>query len=448
MTKSKNLFKKIGGWFKSFGRWCKSLFVSIEGKEPRLKVFFKGSGHWFKSLFVATGGKEPRLRTLAKTDSFTAVLSSVVSILIGILFGAVLLFILKPESALWGLFSMLTKGFTSSATFAEVLYSSTPLIMTGLSIGFAFKTGLFNIGASGQYLMGGFFALYGGIVLQLPWWVCLLLAMAGGAIMGAIPGIFKALLNVNEVITCIMFNWIGLFAVNLAASNSKMLPVDFGGVQSDRTVKLLTVNPDAVIPRLGLDKLFGTSYMNIGIALAIIIAVIIYIVLNKTAFGYELKACGFNKNSAKYAGIKEKRSIILSMLIAGGLAGIGGGFYYLSGVSEYQIAKVLQAMGFNGIPVALLASSNPIGIIFSALFVSYIQVGGNAMQPEFAKEVIDIIIAVIIYLSAFALLFRNIIGKAIKNKMEERELKEALSAQQSMNAGDGGAGILPGKGEE
>lgn len=422
MTKNNGFFSKIGSWCAktaaTLGRWAKSLFVSVEGREPRLK-------------------------TLAKTDSFTAVLSSFSSILIGVLFGFILLLVLNPGNALSGISSMLTKAFTNPKSFAEVVYSSAPLIMTGLAVGVAFKTGLFNIGASGQYLMGGFFALYAAIVLQLPWWLCLIFAMLGGAVMGAIPGIFKALLNVNEVITCIMFNWIGLFAVNLAISNTpQMIATYYGGDISNETVALATANKSAIIPKWGLDKLFGSEYMNIGIILAIIIAVVIYIVLNKTTFGYELRACGFNKNSAKYAGINEKRSIILSMIIAGVLAGIGGGLYYLAGISKYEIKKSLLAMGFNGIPVALLASSNPIGIIFSALFVSYIKVGGYAMQPEYAPEVIDIIISVIIYLSAFALLFRDIIGKYIKGK---KERTQAPSAELS---GQDGGGILPGKKED
>ncbi|HPG92436.1 MAG TPA: ABC transporter permease [Clostridia bacterium] len=416
-----NFWSKLGGWF---GNTIRKI------------------GRWFKSLFVSIDDKEPKLRVLIKKDSFTAVLASLTSILIGVLFGFILLLVLNPAHALGGLGAMLATGLSNPVSFANVLYSSTPLIMTGLAVGFAFRTGLFDIGAPGQYLMGAFFALYGAIILNLPWWACLILAMIGGAIMGAIPGIFKALLNVNEVITCIMFNWIGLFVVNLSISNiPPMLQSYYGSVQADRTVQLVTVNESALIPKWGLDTLFGSNYMNIGFILAVLIAILIYVLLNKTTFGYELKACGFNKNSAKYAGINEKRSIILSMIIAGGLAGIGGGLYYLSGVSQYQIAKVLQTVGFNGIPVALLAASNPVGIIFSALFVSYITVGGNAMQPEFAKEVIDIIISVIIYLSAFSLLFRNIIRKKIAEKLEKKELKSKILP--SDNAGDSGHGILP-----
>ena len=348
--------------------------------------------------------------------SIVGVLSSVIAILVGLLLGMVVLFLVNPDQA-WGCFvSMLTAGFSSSAKFAKVLYQAAPLVMTGLAIGFAFKTGLFNIGAPGQYLMGAFAALVCAICFQLPWPVCLIAAMLAGAFWGMFPGLFKSLFNVNEVITSIMFNWIGLFIVNLSLMNiPKMLPPYWvNSPIKDRTASLKYANPDAIIPKGGLDKLFDSPYINISILLAIVLAVVVYIVLNRTTFGYELKACGNNRESARYAGINAKRNIVLSMVIAGALAGFGGALYYLSGEADYNILKVLQANGFNGIPVALLANSNPIGIIFSALFISYIQVGGESMQPHFATENIDIILSVIIYLAAFALLTKSIIGKFFK----------------------------------
>ena len=152
-----------------------------------------------------------------------------------------------------------------------------------------------------------------------------------------------------------------------------------------------------------------SNYMNAGIFIAALFAILMFVILDKTTFGYELKACGYNRNASIYAGINAKKNIIFSMLIAGGLSGLGGGLYYLAGTGQYTLLKSLLAAGFNGIPVALLATSHPIGTIFSALFVSYIQVGGDAMQPEFVKEIIDIIISVIIYLAAFSLLMRGLL---------------------------------------
>jgi simple sugar transport system permease protein len=206
-----------------------------------------------------------------------------------------------------------------------------------------------------------------------------------------------------------------------------MIATYYGAQNGDRTANLQQANPEAIIPTLGLDKVFSGN-MNISIFLAIIFAIVVFIILDKTIFGFELKAVGYNRHASKYAGINEKRNIILSMTISGALAGFGGGLYYLSGVASYTILKVLQPMGFNGIPVALLASSHPIGVIFSALFISYIQIGGEGMQPEFAPEVVSIVISVIIYTSAFALLFREFFGK------KERLKKETIEASKEVNS--------------
>ncbi len=351
--------------------------------------------------------------------------ASLISIILGLLFGLLLLFIFNPSFAITGFDNLMTTGIASSEKLAKVFYQSAPLLMTGLAVAFAFKTGLFNIGATGQYTLGAFFALVGVVQFRLPWWMGLVLAMVGGALLGSIPGICKALFNVNEVITSIMFNWIALFVVNLSINNMPlMLANAWGAINKDRTAaltsgKFMAYNPNATIPKAGLDQLFGSNYINLGVVIAILIAVVIWVVMNRTTFGYELKACGYNRHASNYAGIDAKRNIILSMTISGALAGIGGGLYYLSGTAQYTLVKSLLGMGFNGIPVALLASSNPIGTIFSALFISYIQVGGDALQPEYSREIIDIIIATIIYLSAFALLMRGWIGKLfIRNQTE------------------------------
>ena len=317
-------------------------------------------------------------------------------------------------------------GFYSKANMMgmavrmEILQAA-PLIMTGLSVAFAYKTGLFNIGAAGQYTVGAFMALYFAIVLKMPWWVCLIASALGGAVWGAIPGFFKAYLNVNEVITAIMFNWIGMYLVNLLLANTPtMLASAWGASNSDRTAALSAANPGAILPKGPFAALFGnSSWINISIIITIVFAVLVWVVLQKTTFGYELKACGLSRDAAQYAGINSKRNIVLSMVISGALSGIGGGIYYLAGTGQYVLEKSILGMGFNGIPVALLASSNPIGTIFSALFISYIQVGGAAMQPAYSSETIDIVIAVIIYLAAFALLMRGVIAKAVSGRKEK-----------------------------
>ena len=356
----------------------------------------------------------------------SSLLASLISILAGLLLGFILLMVFNFNKAGYGLSNILFSGISSPDRIAKVLYTAAPLLMTGLPVGFAFKTGLFNIGASGQYTVGAVLALVGAILWQLPWYLCLVLGMVGGAVWGAIPGLCKALFNVNEVITSIMFNWIGLFSANLFLYNSpRMLANAWGAINKDRTAALKDANPSAILPKLGLDQAMGSNYMNIAIFLAILAAIVMWFILQKTTFGYELKACGYNRNASRYAGINDGRNIVLSMIIAGALAGLGGGLYYLSGTAQFTLGKHLLTMGFNGIPIALLAASHPLGTILSALFIAYIQVGGEALQPEFAKEIIDIIIAAIIYLSAFSLLMRELIKRAGRARKE----REAEAAQ-------------------
>ena len=354
-------------------------------------------------------------------NALVSVLASMISILIGLLVGFLLLVVIKPTHAVNGITKILTTGLASPEKLAKVLYQAAPLMLCGLSVGFAFKTGLFNIGAPGQYTLGAFMALTAAIQWQLPWYIALLFAILAGAIWGAVPGLCKALFNVNEVITSIMFNWIGLFLVNFSINNMPMMIANFWGKSSikDRTAQLSDANPSGILPKAGLDQVMNSNYINIGIFIAILVALVMWVILQKTTFGYELKACGYNRNASQYAGINSKRNIILSMVIAGALAGLGGGIYYLSGTAQYTLLKSLLPTGFNGIPVALLASSNPLGVIFSSLFISYIQVGGDALQPHFVRENIDIIIAAIIYLSAFALLMKNGISKLLLRKNME-----------------------------
>ena len=346
----------------------------------------------------------------------SSVLAAILCILIGLAVGLIALFIINPEHA-WdqGFIRIIQGGFYDFPYgVGRTLTNSAPLIMTGLSVAFAFKTGLFNIGAAGQYTLGAFGALYCALILHLPWYLCLLASALFGAVWGAIPGIFKAYLNINEVITSIVFNWIGLYMVNeivYARGTGAMYDV-----KSTRTWKLVDTSPESVIPSAGMSELFHTPSTTIAIFLAIAAAVLIWVILEKTTFGYELKAVGLNKNAARYAGINEKKNIILSMTIAGALAGFGAGLLYLSGGAEWNPLNTttLPAMGFNGIATALLAASHPIGTIFSSVFISHITVGGSFLPTRyFPPEIADLISGIIIYLCAFAMLFRGVIGRML-----------------------------------
>lgn len=374
---------------------------------------------------------ENKKRFKIDSRSTTAVMASLIAILIGLVVGLAVLLIFDAKNAFQGFGYIITAGFSSISSLSKTIYQAVPLICTGLSVAFAFKTGLFNIGASGQYTVGAFFALYGAIVLHLPWYVNIILAMIGGAIWGIFPGLCKAFFNVNEVITSIMFNWIGLYLVNLLVYNTDgMLGMVGNRAKNITIIQTETGRSDLIIPKAGLDKLFDSNRMNVSIFIAVAVAIILYIVLTKTTFGYELRACGFNRDASRYAGISARRSMILSMVIAGAMAGLGGGLYYLSGTAEYVIEDVTAAAGFDGIPVALLASSSPIGVIFSALFVSYIRVGGEALQQlQYSTETINVIIAAIIYLSAFSLLIRGVINK-YKSKFKKNVADKTEEAKQ------------------
>lgn len=344
---------------------------------------------------------------------FRAFRAACLAIVLGLIVGFFVMLAASPASAAPGILTIITGGFRK---LGDVFYYAIPIMMTGLAVGFAFKMGLFNIGASGQYTMGMFCALYAGLVLPLPsaiegirWVICVIAGALGGFVWGFIPGIFKALLNVNEVITSIMFNYIGMYLVDMLIMQNALL------YEAEKT-RTKYLPSSAQLPSLGVTG----SNLNIAIFFAVIAAVILYIVLNKTTFGYELRATGFNKHAAEYAGMNSKRNIMLTMSIAGMLAGLGGAFAILApstiaGSSmTYEPISVIAANGFNGIAVALLGSSNPIGIVFSALFISLIQRGGTlASLFGYKPEIIDVVIAVIIYFSAFSAIMSAYLGKFI-----------------------------------
>ncbi|MBR5225067.1 MAG: ABC transporter permease [Clostridia bacterium] len=388
-----------------------------------------------------------------------SVLASVISILIGLLAGAVLVFfvgLFSPAISsrgtmdgikliMGGLFSTgrdaagaLTFGFNPT-NIGNMLFRATPLVLTGLSVSVAFKTGLFNIGAPGQYLAGicttlfialsmstGGDALYdwqvaGGLApaMIFPAWLVWTLAFLGGmmagAIWGAIPGMLKSLLNINEVIACIMTNWIAANLVTWAFDISSLKNL-IEGTKTSYIYKTSFNNVET--SKMGLDLIFPGSQVNGGIIIAALLAVVVFIVLTRTTFGYQLKACGHNRFAARYAGIKDKRNIVLSMAIAGSLAGAAGSLYALSGNTEFfwTTYQQLPAVGFNGIPVALLASNHPIGVIFTGIFMSMLDICGSQLTKltAFNEYITDVIIAVIVYMSAFALLIKTMLGKRRK----------------------------------
>jgi simple sugar transport system permease protein len=364
------------------------------------------------------------------TSAFTAAL---LAIILGLIFGFIVMGIASPANSFAGFRMVILGGFSR---LGDVFYFATPILMTGLAVGFAFKMGLFNIGASGQYTMGMFFALYVGFMWKLPasihWIVAIIAGMLGGMLWGFIPGFFKAWRNVNEVITSIMFNYIGMYLVDMLVQGNATMYVS----SKTRTSYLPA---SAQIPSLGV----ANSNVNVAIFIAIAFAILLHVILNKTTFGYELKATGYNKHASHYAGMSDKRNTILTMVIAGGMAGLGGAFAILApstiaGSSmTYEPVSIIAANGFNGIAVALLGNSSPLGIIFSSVFISHIQRGGTlAALFGYKPEIIDVVIAVIIYFSAFAMLMQTTLAKYLK-KFRKNKKSESNANAEVVMASDG-----------
>jgi simple sugar transport system permease protein len=358
------------------------------------------------------------LKTALASGSLADALASVAAVIAGLLVGLVILLLSNAPQALGGFSMILEGGFSSLLDMGQMLYVATPIIMTGLSVGFSARTGLFNIGAAGQFIVGAYAAILVGVKCDflpgnLHWIAALTAAMLAGALWGAIPGLFKAFFNANEVIVCIMTNYIGMYLVNMLVIKTVFNPLQNQSIR---------VAASANLPKMGLDLVFrdgfSVSGANSGILMAILFAILMYVVLEKTSLGYELKACGYNRDAAHYAGISVRRGIVVSMVISGALSGLGGAFLYLAGSGKgINVVDVLAMEGFNGIPVALLGLNNPIGIIFSGLLVASLSVGGFNMQIyEFAPQVIEIIIGVIIYFSAFALLLRGLFDALKKRR--------------------------------
>ncbi len=328
-------------------------------------------------------------------------------------------------------------GGNSLFQLGNMLFNATPLILTGLSACIAFKTGLFNIGAPGQYLMGAMVTLI--FSLSIPsttvpspviWVLALLCGTLAGALWGAIPGFFKAYLNVNEVIVCIMTNWIAANVVSWGFNGSKFINV----AESKVNFIMKTEVNNIATATFGLDKIFSggsvVSYADASIFLAICVAIALYVVMNKTTFGYELKACGYNRDGAKYAGMNEKRNLLLAMAIAGGLAAMGASIWCLNGHQDFkwETYQTLPVDGFNGIPAALLAGNNPIGIIFTAIFLKYINVGGSnlAANTAFNEYVSQLMVAMIVYFSGFARYISMLLSTKKKSLQEiETEIKNS-----------------------
>ncbi len=364
--------------------------------------------------------------SLLRNSGFQTVIASLLCIIIGLVIGYIVLLIINPKGAGAAIVAIVKNFlyYPSAAAamkyFGTTLVKASALLMCSLSVLFAYKVGLFNIGAAGQYVVGAGACLYIALQFGMPWYVCLLAAIVVAALAGGVSGALKAYFNVNEVISCIMLNWIGLYSVNMLLSQVKEQSTPY-------TKTLSSTNSSALLPNVGLDKLFSKNeFVTIGLILSVVMAVIVWVVLEKTKFGYELKATGMNKQAAKYCGMREKRNIILTMMIAGGLAGFGAGIFYLTGIEQWMVQQTaVPAMGFNGIAAAFLGGLNPIGTVFASYFIQHITSGGTYVDKTmYCTQISDLISAFIIYLCGFVLFFRLWLNRFLDKREEKQNAKE------------------------
>lgn len=352
-------------------------------------------------------------KSILKNDGVQALICSLICIVIGVLVGYIVLLVIDASGANQAMGAIL-KSWTASSklifrlkNLGSTLVNAAPLLLCSLSVLFAYKVGLFNIGSSGQYTAGVAACLYAALAWHWHWFFCMILAVVAGAVVGAISGVLKAYRNVSEVISGIMLNWIVLYSTNMLLAN----------VKEATTTYTLKLNPNAkssILPTIGLDKLFnGYQYVTLAIPLAIIAAIVVWIVLEKTKFGYELKATGMNKNAAKYAGMKENKNIIVTLAIAGGLSGLAAACLYLTGITQWSCsAASVPDMGFNGIAAAFLGGLNPIGTILSSYFIQHITLGGtNINLSIYPSQVASLMSAIIIYLCGFVAFFKLVMNK-------------------------------------
>lgn len=361
-------------------------------------------------------------KSIFRNPALQALLVSLFCILLGLLVGFIALLIIKPASA-WEAITTILKNFfkynrqnLQLKNLGNTLVKTAPLLMCSLSVLFAYKAGLFNIGAAGQYVVGAGACLYCALAWHLPWYVCLVAAIVAGALLGVISGALKAYCNVNEVISCIMLNWISLYTVNMLLAKVKE-------TTSPYTFKLMSTSAASAIPTLDLGALlFGkNAYTGLALILAVVAAVLIWFILEKTRLGFELKATGFNRNAARYCGMKEKQNLILTMAISGALAGCGAALLYLTGFTEWSTTQSsVPSMGFNGIAAAFLGGLSPIGSIFSSFFIQHITDGGAALTTMgLPAQISDLISSLIIYLCSFVMFFKLYFNNFL-NRFEEK----------------------------
>lgn len=360
------------------------------------------------------------MKKLLKNDGVQTFLASLLCIILGMLIGYIVLLFINPAGAGKAIMDIMRNFFNFSnplmqlKRFGNTVAKTMPLLLCSLSILFSYKVGLFNIGVAGQYCIGVCASLYAALAWHWNWFFCMTFAIVAGAFAGMLVGLLKSLFNVNEVISGIMLNWIILYFTNMTLNKVKE-------VASPYTLYIDQANPSAFLPNAGLDKLFNNNqYITIAVPIALVVTIAVYVVLNKTKLGYELRATGLNAKAAKYCGMAEKKNMILSLVISGALAGLGASLLYQTGYMRWECTSAsVPAMGFNGIATAFLGGLNPIGAIFSSYFIQHITDGGSYVDKSmYCSQISDLISSIIIYLCGFVFFMKYAFNKVLNKKKE------------------------------
>lgn len=359
----------------------------------------------------------------------SSLLFTIVSIFLGFIIGAGVLWIsgFNPIEA----YKIMIKGvFSRPSYIAWTIVRATPIIITGLSVAFAFRTGLFNIGAEGQFIIGAIVAALVGYVVKLPAIIHIplvfLSAVIAAGLWGGIAGYLKAKFGVNEVISTIMLNWIALYLNNYIVRLEQ-----FKRASSQRTHEIQETASITILEHwkktaegrefMANSEFFGDflrAPVNWGFLVAIILAIIIWYVLNKTTLGYELKAVGYNQHAAEYGGINVSKSMFRSMVIAGALAGAAGALHVMGISKSIASLSAMEGYGFDGMAVALIGGNTSLGAVLAGLLFSSIQYGGGKIQPALGapSEVINIMIGTIVFFIAMPKLIKILMTSLNKKR--------------------------------
>lgn len=364
-----------------------------------------------------------------KSLGSSKILFTIISILLGLLVGALVL-VIAGFDPIEGFKNLFLGVFKSPRNMGWAIVTSTPIILTGLGVAFAFKTGLFNMGAEGQFIIGTIVAFLVGYNLNLPPVilpiVAIVLAMVIGAIYGAIAGFIKAKFGIHEVISTIMLNWIAFYFQNFIVYRFRQ-PNSMSSFDVADKAKI-TLFTDAANRFDGFFSKFFRAPIHWGTIIAIVAVIVVWYILNKTTLGYELKAVGLNREASEYGGINAGNKIIQSMAISGAICSLAGVTQVLGFTYNLSILSSMQNFGFDGLAVSLLASNNPIGVIFSGLFFGSLKYAGGNLQRTMGvpSEIISIIIGTIILFTAVPLVFRIIKAKIRKKNSKKKNEKTAV----------------------